>query len=61
MSRRTRPCKACYESGKYDMDAWTKPTLNRAENPTGFYEARPKACAANAGLKAGGLLKVRNQ
>ena len=41
------------------MDAWTKRNLNRAENPTGFYEARTKACAANTALRAGGLLKAR--
>ena len=41
------------------MDAWAKRNLNRAENPTGFYEARTKACAANAGLRASGLLKAR--
>jgi hypothetical protein len=30
------------------MDAWAKPTLNRAQNPTSFYEAGTKACAATA-------------
>ena len=41
------------------MDAWAKRNLNRAKNPTGFYEAGTEACAANAGLKAGGLLKAQ--
>ena len=57
MSRRTRPYKGCYESWKNGMDAWAKRNLNRAKNPTGFYEAGTEACAANAGLKAGGLRK----
>ena len=41
------------------MDAWAKRNLNRAENPTGFYEEDTKVCAANAGLRAGGPLKAR--
>ena len=39
------------------MDAWAKRNLNRAENPTGFYEAGAKACAATAEHKVGGLLE----
>jgi hypothetical protein len=31
------------------MDAWAKPTLNRAKNPTSFYEDGTKACAATIG------------